>query len=79
MKVWSDLWDKIPIVVKVYFALFWVLLVATIVIWILDGFIKHEEGHHLYPIFANAFTAAFGTVIGALSQWAHQEFGKGSG
>ena len=73
-RIFSDLWDKIPIVIKTYLLLFIVLLIVTVSIWAIDLFVEHSEDHHIFPIFANAFTVPFGAVIGALSQWVHHEF-----
>jgi len=72
------LWNALPLVVQLYLALFLLLLTATVVVWLCDCFIHHseDESHHLFPIFANVFTASFGAVIGALSQWATAQFGK---
>jgi uncharacterized PurR-regulated membrane protein YhhQ (DUF165 family) len=78
----ARLWNALPIVLQVYLALFVSLLAATVIVWLCDCFIPHgndaegKEAHHLFPIFANAFTASFGAVIGALSQWASTQFGK---
>ena len=83
----AALWNKMPAVVQVYFLLFVVLMMATIIVWVTDCCVPHgggagghgdEEAHHLFPIFGSAFTAAFGAVIGALSQWAGKDLGRES-
>ena len=40
------------------------------------AFPNHEEEHHIFPLFADAFKVSLGAIIDALSQWAHQEFAK---
>ena len=80
LRLWSELWSTVPIVIKTYLLLFWTLLILTIVIWLVDNFVPHSGGapeeHHIFPVFENTLTVAFGAVIGALSQWAHHEPGS---
>ncbi len=68
--------ERIPSVVKVYVGLFAAVLVLTIVVWRVDlSFDNHEEKHHLYEIFADAFKVMLGAVIGVMSAWASKVFG----
>ena len=72
-----------PLVVKVYLIFFVAMLVTTVAIWGLDIWAayvgQHQADYHLYEIFADGSKVVLGAVIGVLSQWASQEFGKQSG
>ena len=71
---WLDFWKRVPVVVRVYCVLFAMFLVLIIPIWLLEmAFPGHDE-HHIFLLFADAFKVSLGAIIGALSQWAHQEF-----
>lgn len=66
----------VPQVVVWSAALYVVLMISTIVVWVVETRSPHTGGNDLYGAMLDSLKVGLGALIGVLSQWAHQSFGS---